>query len=261
MIRGLYTAALGMTTQMKKMDVVSNNIANSDVTGFKRDIVVTQSFSQELMKRLDDPNSSARRYQKDTPVGPVSLGVFVDNVVTDFSAGGLQNTNAPLDIAINGDGFFAVSVMDASGNATTKYTRDGSFTVSSDGTLVTKEGNPVLGQNGIIKFNPNGDITIDETGNIFINNQRMNRLAIINFKNPESLRKAADNLYDITPESQETAFRGTVLQGCLENSNISSVKEMVEMISLSRAYEANQRIIGMLDTTMGQAASDIARRA
>lgn len=258
MIRGLYTSALGMTAQMKRMDVVSNNIANGDTTGFKRDMVVTQSFSQELMKRLDD--SGRFDYRHDVKIGKASLGLFVDNVVTDFSTGGMQKTEAPLDLAIAGEGFFAISVTDKDGNTTEKYTRDGSFSLLSDGTLITKEGNAVLGQNGVIQLPPNGDTVIDEYGNITVNGEFADKINTVSFENLESLRKYGDNLYDTTDDSVAKDFDGTIIQGFIEKSNISAIKEMVEMISLSRAYEANQKMISMMDTTFGQAVSDIARK-
>ncbi len=261
MIRGLYTSALGMTTQMKRMDVVSNNIANSDTAGFKRDMPVTQSFSQALMQRLHDAGENGGRTARHSArIGTVSPGVFVDSVVTDFSAGGLQKTDAPFDLAIVGDGFFAVSVTDGTGNTTEKYTKDGAFSLQSDGTLVTKNGHAVQGRNGAIHVPPNADAVIDAYGNITAGGGLIDQIKTVVFRNPESLRKFGDNLYDVTDASVPADFSGTIVQGFLETSNVRPVREMVDMIALSRAYEANQKVIAMLDTTLGQAVNDIARR-
>ncbi len=258
MIRGLYTSALGMTTQMKRMDVITNNIANSDTNGFKRDISVTQSFSAELMKRLNDPGQAA--FAKDVPVGNVSQGLFVNNMFTDFASGVIRKTDAPLDLAVMGSGYVAVSVTDANGNVTEKYTRDGAFSISADGNLITKEGNLVMGEKGVISFNANGDIIIDDTGAIYVSGQFIDKIKMVDFENYDSLRKFGDNMYDITDETVLTDFKGTVSQGFIEGSNINVVKEMVDMITVSRVYEANQKMISMFDTTLEQAASRIGNK-
>lgn len=258
MIRGLYTSALGMTSQMKRLDVVSNNIANSDTSAFKRDTPVVRSFSEELLQRLDDTSSTF--YAHSVPIGRVSLGVFVDDVSTDFSAGGMQQTDAPLDLAMSGDGFFAVNVTDGNGVTTEKYTRDGAFTISADRTLITKEGNTVVGTNGAVRLDANADVVVDPSGNIFANGRFIDRLKVIDFQNYDSLRKFGNNLFDATPQSVQIPFRGGVIQGAVETSNVNIVKEMVELINVSRIYEANQKMITMFDTTLEQAASRIAMK-
>lgn len=256
MIRGLYTSALGMTTQMQKMDVVANNIANVNTTGYKKDMVVTRSFSEELMRRLDDPGY---HFPHDKAVGNVSQGVFVDDVYVDFSNGSLQNTGGSLNLAISGSGFFAVQTMDGNGNPVEMYTRDGAFTRSADGTLMTKEGNKVAGLNGDIVLE-DGHITIDQQGGVYVNDNYVDTIKMVDFEDKHTLRKTKDNLYMITPESSESVFSGTVEQGVLENSNVNSVKEMVDIITVSRAYEANQRMITIHDTTLNRAVNDIGRK-
>lgn len=255
MIRGLYTSSLGMTTQMKKMDVVSNNIANVSTTGYKKDLAVTRSFSEELMSRLNDDESIFS-----TPkVGKVTHGLFVDDIYTDFTQGSLENTGNTFDLSITGEGFFAVNVQGANGDTSEKYTRDGNFTLDSNGTLVTTDGSYVQGTKGNITI-PNGTVTIDEQGNIYANSQFIDKLKIVDFEDKHSLRKYGDNFYDKTNESQEKTFEGGVVQGYLETSNVNSVKEMVEMITLSRVYEANQRFITTHDTILNRIANDIGRK-
>jgi len=251
MIRGLYTSALGMITQMNRMDVVANNIANVDTTGYKRDQVVAQSFTEELMKRLNDPGL---RMFKDYPIGKVSQGVYVNDIYTDFTAGSLKQTAGPLDLAIHGQGFFCVWV-----DGEELYTRDGSFTLMPDGTLSTTDGGRVQGQSGDIIL-PNGIIVIDETARVYVNDLYIDTLKLTDFTDKHTLRKDKDNYYRVTPGSVQAPFEGMVSQGFLENSNVNSVREMVEMIALSRAYDTNSRLITIHDQLMGRSANDIARR-
>ncbi len=257
MIKGLYTAALGMTVQMKRMDVVTNNIANSDTAGFKRDIPVTQSFSALLERRLDDYAGSSRIHDK--PVGNVSPGLFVDSVYTDFSTGTLRSTGGPFELAISGDGFFCVNVKTDNGDTTEKYTRDGSFTLTADRTLVTKDGFPVLGEKGAVKL-PEGEVSISKNGEIYVNGEMIDTLKLVDVENKESLRKAGNSLYDITDDSKLKGFKGEVVQGYLENSNTNSVREMVDMIALSRVYEANSKVVSAMDANLGRAVNEIARK-
>lgn len=257
MVRGLYTSAIGMMTQMQKMDVITNNIANADTTGFKKDSTVVQSFSEELTKRLDDPKYRLIKHNKG--IGDMSLGVFVDQVTTDFSFGSFEQTGGTLDLAINGDGFFAIDFVDAQGNVVEKYTRDGSFTLNANGTLVTADGYPVVGENGAITIS-NGVINIDENGNVYSNNEFVDKIKMVAFENNETLRKYGNNLYDRIDESVETDFVGTVIQGRLETSNVNSVQEMVKMITASRVYEANQKMIQTHDSTLSRAVNDIAKK-
>jgi flagellar basal-body rod protein FlgF len=254
MIRGLYTSALGMTSQMQKMDVVSNNIANIDNISYKRDIVVSQSFSDEMMNRLGDSGSLSN-----TKIGNIQPGVFIDRIVTDFTNGSLINTQSKLDNAIEGTGFFSIQVTDRNGNLSEQYTRDGSFTLGNDGTLITKTGDKVLGLEGEIII-PNGDITIKEDGSVYSNDVFIDYLKMVDFEDLSLLRKSENNLYTNEQNSQIQQFQGKIKQTFLENSNINAVSEMVEMINISRAYETNQRLVGIHDTILGKAVSEIGRR-
>lgn len=258
MIKGLYTSGLGMTTQMQKLDIVANNIANADTTGFKKDFAVTQSFSEELLKRLDDP-LHALDNRHDRPVGNITYGIAVNNVYTDFSRGSLRTTDNPLDVAVVGEGFFAVNVTGGNGAVTEKYTRDGSFTLSADGYLVTADGHRVLGVNGAIRL-PEGMISIDHGGNISVDSVFIDRLKTVSFVDFNTLRKYGDNLYDTTEQSCITEFSGELAQGVLENSNISVVREMVEMIAINRNYEANSKLVTMHDQILGRTVTDIGRK-
>ncbi len=255
MIRGLYTSALGMTTQMKKMDVVSNNIANVDTAGFKRDRVVTRSFTEELMKRLDDPND----LNHSTKVGSVSQGVFVDDIYTDFATGSMRATGGTLDLAISGEGFFTIQVPGENGDMTQKYTRDGIFTLDSTRTLMTKTGFKVMGQDGPIVI-PDGDIAINDSGAVYSNGQYVDTMKMVSFEDLHTLRKFKDSLYSTTAETKEKPFTAIIEQGYVESSNANSVREMVDMITTSRLYEANQRMITIHDTVLQRTVNDLGRK-
>ncbi len=255
MIRGLYTSALGMTTQMKRMDVVSNNLANADTNGFKKDTVSTKSFADELTKRLDDPKYNFLNMPEKT--GNLSLGVYADEVYTDFSQGAVKQTGNKLDCSIGGKGFFSVSVS-KNGETSEKYTRDGSFTLTNDRTLTTKQGYPILGEKGQIKVD--GEFSVDEKGNVYSDGKFVDKLKLTDFNDYKTLRKYGENLTDVTSDTKKVSFAGSVNQGSLEASNVNVVREMVEMITVSRSYEANQRMIQAADQTLGRAVNDLARK-
>ena len=250
MIRGLYTSAMGMISQMQRMDVVSNNIANVDTVSFKRDHVVSHAFSDMLMLRINDPG--VRLFQQ-WPIGRVSPGVFVDDVHTDFAQGSLRQTGSPLHMAIHGPGFFVVSV-----DGEELFTRDGSFTMFH-GMLLTTDGARVQGLNGDIIL-PHGEIVIGDNGRIYVDGEYVDTLQMVGFENMQHLRKMQDNLFRPTEDAVRAAFQGQIRQGFLENSNINSVAEMVQLINLSRAFEINSNMITIQDQTLQRAANDIVGR-
>jgi len=262
MLRGLYTSALGMTSQMQRMDVVSNNIANVNTVGFKRDGVAAQPFTERMAQRLDDPAISGvlRLLGRSHPMGVMNPGVFIDEVFTNFASGGLRATNGPLDVALTDEGFFVFTATNSDGSETEKFSRDGAFTLASDGTLMTMTGSRVQGQGGGNIQIPVGIITIDDNGRIFSNNEYVDTIRLVNFSNPESLRKTRGAYWVVTEESEMIDYNGRVEQGFLENSNVSAVNEMVELIALHRAYEANSRMVQIHDETLGRAVNEIAAR-
>ncbi|WP_341875788.1 flagellar hook-basal body protein [Defluviitalea saccharophila] len=251
MIRGLYTSAIGMKTQFNKMDVITNNLANVDTNGYKKDIVVSHSFPEELTKRINDMKNG---FSNNRNIGTMSLGLYIDEIYTSYVQGALKQTNDPLNVAIQGKAFFAIGTEDG----TEKYTRDGSFSLGPDGTLMTKEGNIVLGQNGAIRLEQ-GDIRIDEAGNIYVNDEFVDQLRILEFENPESLRKVGDNLLERTEGTMEKDVESRIAQGFLEGSNVSVVREMVDMITATRIYEANQKAIQTHDETLGKAVNEVGK--
>lgn len=259
MNRGLYTSAIGMMTQMQNMDIVTNNIANVDTTGFKKDMSVVQSFSEEMMKILDDPSNQTRLIKRNNNIGTVSLGNFVTEVSTDFATGAMEKTEGTYDLAIDGEGFFVIETTEKDGTVKEKYTRDGSFTLNQNNELMTKEGNYVLGENGRIVI-PNGTVSISENGNIYSNGEYVDKIKMVDFENKETLRKYGDNLYNKIDETIEKPFTGTLLQSHIETSNVNVVNEMVKMINISRVYELNQKMVQTHDNTLEKAVTELARK-
>ena len=262
MIRGLYTSALGMTTQMQRIDVVSNNIANVNTTAFNRDAVAAQAFSDRLAHRIHDPAVAGvlRLFGNSAQVGPMSPGVFIDEVFTDFSSGGVVETGGPLDIALIGPGFIAMNVVNQDGSTEEKFSRSGSFTLDTNGVLTAMDGSRVQGLGGGNITIPNGSITIDENGRVLSNDVYVDTIRMVGFSNPETLRKTRGSYFRVTDETNMIDFTGRVEQGFLETSNVSAVREMVELVALSRAYEANARMVQIHDETLGRAVNEIARR-
>ncbi len=259
MQRGLYTAAVGMTTQMNKMDVVSNNIANVNTTGYKKDEVVTRSFDEEMMLRLhgEDRDTLGSRN-----IGTMNMGVTLDNIYTDFTSGSVQLTGNPFDLCLDGDGFFKVVVTDDEGNQEVRYTRDGSFNLTPNNEVVTSDGYYVLGESGNpINLGPDANsFSVDANGNVYVDEQLIDKFDIVSFEDNEYLRKQGENLYYTVDGAVETSSSANVLQGYVEGSNVNPVKEMVEMITVSRVYEANQKVVGTYDQLMSKSANEIGRR-
>ena len=258
MLRGLYTSAMGMNTQMQSLDVVANNLANASTTGFRGGTAVHQSFPQMLMHSI---NAIPGQLENDrNTVGGAGFGVTVSAIHKNFAQGTLQQTGNDLDIALSGEGFFAVESLNRSGVATEMFTRNGAFTLSEDGMLVNFNGDRVLGTNGSPITLPSGEISISTSGDISVNGNVVNTIRIVNFEDTSMLRSFGYNLFTALDEATETPFTGVVNQGYLESSNVNVVREMVNMINISRSYELNQRMVSIHDQTLGQAVSEIARR-
>lgn len=254
MIRGLYIASTGMNVQTKRMDVISNDLANAATTGYKKDVAVVSSFPEVLTARIDDMQN---HIPNNGNIGTMNFGAKIDGVYTQFSQGSVIKSDAPTSVAIQGDGFFSVQTPNG-----IKYTRDGNFSINQNGELVTQEGYNVLGENGAISFGDafltsSSELQIRSNGEVMIDEEVVDRLAVVAFENNEVLTKAADNLYE--GNGVPTPFRGSVLQGFLESSNVNPVTAMVDMITVSRAYEANQKMIQVHDNLLGKAVNELGR--
>lgn len=253
MVRGWYIGASGMNAQQNRLDAISNNLANVDTTGFKKDIAVSKSFSELLIRRMDDDGvitNSMGSYDVAPIVGKLGLGVETNEIYTVFEQGSFKQTNSTTDIALSGEGFFAVDTPYGE-----RYTRNGNFMIGKEGFLETKDGYPLIGENGPINVEEK-DFTINSDGIMYDSEMNeIDRIKLVRFDNERYLQKMGNSLYssnDISgePYIAEGKERPTVIQNYVETSNVNVVNEMVQMIEVNRAYEANQKTIQAEDSMM-----------
>ncbi|MBQ8982389.1 MAG: flagellar hook-basal body protein [Lachnospiraceae bacterium] len=258
MVKGLYTAWTGLRNEQRRMDVIANNIANADTTGYKKVSPTAQSFDRQLAIRVDD-DSDGYLYKG---IDDISLGVKIGETYNDFSQGSFRESGGTYDLALEGSGFFTISMTDKAGTEHIRYSRDGAFTVTTDGFLVTKDGDYVLGQNNQriqIPGAQTAQVSIDTLGNIYADENFVARLQIVDFDNYEGLTLYGENQYDALPVAGIRAGDAYVRQGYLEMSNVNVINEMVTLITVSRAYETNQKMMQTIDSTLDKAVNDIGK--
>lgn len=256
MVKGLYTAYTGMINQQNRMDVITNNMANATTTGFKSEGATSKSFSDVYAVKIKD----ASEYYVNKRLGTMSMGVEIGETYTDFAQGSFRSTDNTYDLALDGDGFFAISFTNKAGVTSTKYSRDGSFTVNTDGYLVTKDGDFVLNRNNApIQINVNAAVAIDTLGNIFEDGNQVAQINVVDFQDYNYLEKYGENLYDMVEGGTMIESTARVQQGYLEASNVNIVSEMVDMIAITRAYETNQKVITTIDSTLEKAVNSVGK--
>lgn len=260
MVRGLYTAYTGMVNQQKRLDTITNNLANASTTGYKREGATSISFDDVLTYKVKDSSVSyINQY-----IGDMNLGVKIGENYIDYSQGSFKETENTYDLALEGNGFFTIRFTNKNGEDVIKYTRDGSFITDAEGTLRTKDGDYVLNSAGTEISIPTdaSDILIDELGNIYADEEYIDTLGITDFEDYNYLAKdTGENYYIAVDGATETEWNGKVAQGYLEMSNINVVSEMVEMIAISRAYESNQKAIQTVDTMLEKSVNQVGRLA
>jgi flagellar basal-body rod protein FlgF len=224
MERGLYIAASGMLSEMVRQDQIANDLANASTPGYKSDRSTQKSFGDMLLS-----NSVTGQ-----PVGPLGLGSRIDTIVTDATPAALRDTGDPLDFAVQGEGWFKVQTPQG-----VRYTRNGQFALSPQGTLIDGMGNQVVGKGG-------GPVPVGANG-------RIDPLQLGVF-NLTAVRKIGNSYVTGAAGGQAT---GVVRQGALEGSNADPSHSMVDMIASFRAFESGQRVIRTIDETLGKAASTV----
>lgn len=249
MVKGLYTAYTGLVNQQKRLDVVSNNLANSTTTAYKKEGATSQSFDAMMAYKIRDLSVGGL----DHGIGNVSLGVKVGETYRDYTQGSFKETGANFNFALASDGFFSISFTNKAGEESILYTRDGDFTMTKDGELVTKDGDYVLGQDGPIIVPTDMEISVLETGEIYAGGQYIDKLNIVDFEDYNYLEKYGENMFRTVDGATMKDTVPSVLQGHLEMSNVNVVSEMVQMITISRAFESNQKAMTAIDETLGQA--------
>lgn len=229
MIKGIYTAARGLNSRMKNLEIVANNLANLNTTGYKGE----EPFSEIINK-----------------VGKVEI-----KKATNYSQGNLVETSNPLDMAISGDGFFVVQT----GNGP-ELTRDGRFKISDDGFLVNDQGNRVIGRNGAISVNDlvldkNKRLTVSTNGEVKYGDEVLDTLMIGKMNNPGDAARASGVNFNVESEGFQLAPAESydIKQGYLEESNINPIKEMQAMIQLNSEYDSAHKVINYLDQSLDEA--------
>jgi flagellar basal-body rod protein FlgF len=260
MVKGLYTAYTGMINEQHRMDVLANNLANAATNGYKKEGTTSESFKTVFADKIKDTSEAPNTARR---IGTMMPGVKIGDNYTDYSEGPIKTTGNPYDLALTGKGFFAVEYKNKAGDTSTKYTRDGNFTVTSDGYLTTQDGDYVLDDNGRhIKLDTAKDSSIASNGSIYQDGSQVATIQIADFDDYTKLEKFGENYYQPkdADTTKATAAEGTeVRQGYLETSNISVVTEMVSMIAIQRQYEANQKLITTFDSSLDKTVNDLGR--
>ncbi len=255
--KGVYTALSGAMAQSLKLDTIANNIANVNTPAFKRD----QQLFQEYLTANEKPPETTQIPRDVASIesfynmqGGDKSFVDTKGTFTDFSQGGLKNTGNPLDVAIDGKGFFEVATPTG-----VRLTRAGNFTLDGNGQLVTKDGFPVLRQaeagadpaSRIIRAQGNSTLTITDTGDVMDGADNIGRISLVDVKNPDSLSKMGSSMYSFKPNAtpEMTNIQNPNLrQGFLETSNVNIVQEMTDMIATQRIFESTQKAISAYDS-------------
>lgn len=244
MVNGLYTASQSMTNILSKQDAHAQNLANATSTGFKLSRVVNQT--QVAIGRNDLNQLHQDENQK------------ISGRYVSFAQGPMIKTGNDLDFALSGAGFFMVQ-----GENGVKYTRNGSFSLNSEGELVTLSGRHVLdGDGSPIQLRGEGSVQIMEDGGLFREGRLSARVAVVEFKDNNQLIPGAEGLFtNADPEGNPPATPALVgvKQGFVEGSNVDPISTMVNMIAEYRNYEADQRAIQAIDSTLGKAVNDVGR--
>lgn len=257
MIRSLYTAATGMTAQQLNLDVIANNLANVNTTGFKK----SRADFQDLMYQLVQEPGTQQGQAGTGPTGiQIGLGVRTAAVQRSFSTGDFQSTGNPLDIALQGDGY--IQVQNPQGELL--YTRSGALKLNDQGQIVTSDGYVI--QPAMTIDQQATGITVAEDGTVSAklpgqtSLTQVGRLQLARFQNQGGLRARGQNLFEETEASGAAQLGNpgengyaTLAQGFLENSNVSVVEEIVGMVTGQRAYEANSKVIQTADQLLSQA--------
>lgn len=256
MLRSLYTAYTGMLNEQRRMDIMSNNLANATTAGFKMESSTSQSFDKVLGIKIRDVSEA----YNDRPIGRMSLGVKIGEVFTDFQQGALRETSGKYDLALSGEGFFAVRFVDEKGNESEKYTRDGNFRLTKDGFVTDVYGNQLKTENGVLQVPIDvANISISVDGKVFADNKVIDRIKVVDFENYDYIEKFGNNLYKTVDGAKEKDPSAQVLQGYIEQSNVNPVREMVNLITITRAYEANQKMIQSSDLIMEKAVNSVGK--
>ncbi|WP_373501720.1 flagellar basal-body rod protein FlgF [Desulfococcus sp.] len=244
----IYMGASGAVVQQLRLEILSNNLANLGTSGFKRDLAVFSEAAQPPGTQQGAGAAASGDPRFPHPVLPFGQS-------TDFSQGSLETTDQPLDVALNGDGFFSIQTPKG-----VEYTRQGSFSLNAESRLVTPEGFPVLGESGPITIEGE-KVTITGEGDILVDDGEVGRLQIVDFSKPYRLKRTEGTRF--VPENPNAAGAPpettTVVQGAVEVSNTEAITAMTQMIEVNRLFESYQKVIQTTSEMDQKAARELGR--
>lgn len=257
MLKGLYTAYTGMLNEQHRMDTLTNNLANADTVGFKKEGSTSQAFADLLAVKIKDYSVGKDVVQ---PIGFNNPGVKIGENYTDFSQGSYRVTENTYDLALDGSGFFTIEFTNKAGETSTMYTRAGQFTLNREGYLVTEDGDYVLDtQSRRIQLNTLTDSMIDQRGTIYQNDLPVATIQVTDFEDYNYLEKYGETYYRPIQGATITPTNAKINSGYLEMANVQIVSEMVNLITITRAYESNQKIIQTYDNSLEIAVSQLGK--
>ncbi|HAO93647.1 MAG: flagellar basal-body rod protein FlgF [Deltaproteobacteria bacterium GWC2_56_8] len=234
MDRSIFVALSGAVVQEKRLEVLTDNLANVNTAGFKK--------QKPLFEDAMPDGYGIRDFAS------------MDKVVTDMSQGPSEKTGRMLDLAIKGEGFFVMNTVNGP-----RYTRDGSFTLATDGTLTSREGFPVTGDKGVIKLT-SPDVAIDAEGNIREKGAIVDRLKVVSFSNLMDLRREGNFFMPVEGAKETAVSKETAIdQGYVETSNVNAVRAMTTMIEAMRSFETHTKMIQTIDDMTKKAIEEVGR--
>ena len=257
MVKGLYTAWTGMINEQNRMDTMTNNLANASTVGFKKEGTTSQTFDSVLAVKLKDASVGIENVQQ---LGIHNPGVKIGENYVDYTQGSFRITGNDLDLALSGDGFFAIEYTNKADETSTMYTRAGKFTLNAEGYLVNSDGDYVLdSSNKRIKLDPLKGVEIQADGTIYQDGNKVAELQVIDFEDYNYLERYGETYFRPIEGARTITASAEVNSGCLEMANVQVVSEMVNMISITRQYESNQKILQTYDRSLEKAVNELGK--
>jgi flagellar basal-body rod protein FlgF len=260
MLKGLYSAASAMISSMNRQAILTHNITNMNTAGYKQVVLTMEDWKKTQVSEPVNPSPTGNissifpslAVGGVSSLGQIGLGVYNPPETYDFTQGALQTTGQPLDMAIQGDGFFKVRTPDGD-----RYTRDGRFHVDSNHHLVTVDSFFVLDKSGSPITMPNGDVSVNPDGTILAGGQTAAQLSISRFANPDTDLTRDENTF--VAVGTPLASTSQVLNNVLESSNADMTTAMADMLTIGRAYDAAQQMVTQQDSLLGKSITTLGR--
>jgi flagellar basal-body rod protein FlgF len=259
MFDGMWSATEGMLAMQQQQDIISNNLANAGTAGFRKEVMDVECFNQILNEQMKE-KGPVNRPGRGTGGFLQATGSMINNCKlytstrTNYSQGSLNLTSNKFDMALddNGKGFFTVQTPDG-----IKFTRNGSFRLSTDGCLVTQDGSKVLGQKGPIKVEGT-DFKVNDQGVVMDGEKEIDKFLITEFVDKSNLQKHGEGMFQAS-SGFRVSKEFSVKQGYLEMGNLNTVQEMVDMMSTMKAFEANQKVLQAEDQAIRKTINEVGK--